>query len=209
MSEHPQTGVEPDVQHGTEQAGTELPRSRARFRLLVATNPNYFGNLPDLGFDAIEVKTGDTTFEEISCVSYSPTRDRIEATVEVKLSSGYSGGLCSKGSFEHLRFYVDDGSGWQDAGPAGINVHDIPVRKDCAGDPTTPLSYVAGVDYTPRRDWCGRPVLPKVRAILSWELRPPAGQPDWTPVWGSVHECSVQVAPRRFVLHDVIGELPN
>jgi hypothetical protein len=191
------------------EAGRELPRGRAAFRSLLAANPNYFGSFPDLGFDVVEPKSGDTTFEEIDCVSYSPTRDRIEATILVKLSFGYSGGLCTRGSFEHLRFYVDYGGGWQDAGPAGISVHDIPVEKDCAGQPTHPLSYVAGVSYAPHRSWCGRPVLPRVRAILSWELPPPPGQPDWVPIWGSVHECNVQIAPRRFVLADIAEKLPK
>src|SRR4051794_21830608 len=147
MTEHAQQGGEQEGQQAPEQAQQELPFSRGRFRRLLAANPNYFGNLPDLGFDPVEVKSGDTTFEEIDCVSYSLTRDRIEATIQVKRSFGYSGGLCSNGSFEHLRFYVDDGSGWQDAGPAGINVHDIPMGKDCAGAPTLPLSYTAGVNY--------------------------------------------------------------
>ncbi len=209
MTEHLPSGTEQQGQQAPEQVQIELPASRLRFRRLLATNPNYFGNLPDLGFDPVEPKTGDTTFEQIDCVSYSPTRDRIEATVQVKLPFGYSGGLCGNGSFEHLRFYVDYGSGWEDAGPAAINVHDIPVTKDCADAVTLPLSYVAGVDYTPRRNWCFRPVLPRVRAILSWELPPPPNQPDWTPVWGDVQECNVQVAPRRFVFRDVIDQIPK
>jgi hypothetical protein len=207
MTEHSQSGAEQQGQQAPEQEPIELTNSRRRFRRLLATNPNYFGNLPGFGFDPIEPKTGDTTYEQIDCVSYSPARDRIEATIEVKLPFGYSGGLCGNGSFEHLRFYVDDGSGWQDAGPAGINVHDIAVGQDCSGDRTLPLSYVAGVRYAPRRNWCFRPVLPKVRAILSWELPPPPNQPDWTPVWGDVQECNVQVAPRRFVFHDVIADI--
>ena len=52
------------------------------------------------------------------------------------------------------------------AGLAGVNVHDIPVGKDCQGDKTHPLAYVCGVDHQPRRDWCGAPVSPRVRAIL-------------------------------------------
>ena len=82
----------------------------------MASNPTYFGNLPDAGLDAVEAKTGDTTFEQLDCVSCSPTRDRIEATVQVKRSFGYSGGLCTDGSFEHRRFYVDDGSGCRTRG---------------------------------------------------------------------------------------------
>lgn len=191
--------------------------TRLSFRALLATNPNYFGNSPELGFEPIEPKAGDDSYEELACVSYSPSRDRIEATVDVKRSFGYLGGLCTAGSFEHVRFYVDYGSGWEDAGVAGINVHDIPVGKDCEGQPTHPLSYVCGVDYMPKRKWCSAPVLPLVRAILSWNLAPPAGQPDWKPAWGDVRECRVQITPRKVVFADlaekfskeVLAEIPS
>ncbi len=188
---------------------TELSAARTSFRRLIAVNPNHFGTFPDLGFEVIEPKQGDTTFEDVSCLSYSPSRDRLEATIEVKQSAGYSGGPCTRGSFEHLRFYIDYGSGWEDVGPAAVNVHDFAVGKDCPGDPTHPLSYVAGVAHQPRRRWCGTPVLPRARVILSWELAPPAGQPDWTPIWGSVHECNVQIAPRRFFFGDLVPLLPE
>lgn len=190
-----------------EPEAVALPR--LRFRTLLAANPNYFGTFPDLGFEAVEPKAGDTTFEELDCLSYSPSRDRVEATVLVKRSSGYSGGPCSAGSFEHVRFYVDYGAGWEDAGTAAVNVHDLPAGTDCSGARTHPLSYVCGVGHTPRRRACSTPVLPRVRAILSWNLEPPAGQPDWKPVWGDVAECRVQIRPRRFFLGDLVAELPD
>ncbi len=185
-----------------------VPRERHNFRWLLAANPNYFGSAPDLGFEAVEQKKGDTAFEGLSCVAYQQRRDRIEATLLVKRASGYRGGLCTAGSFEYVRFYIDYGSGWSDAGMAAVNVHDIPVGRDCQREPTHPLSYTCGVAHTPSRDWCGRPVLPLVRAILSWELPPPPGQPDWQPIWGDVHECRVQISPRRFVFGDIAHHLP-
>ena len=94
--------------------------SRARFRPLLAANPNYFGTLEgsQLGelFKVVEPKQSDTRYEEIGCVSYSPELDRLEATIVVKQSFGYSGGPCTTGSVEHVRFFVDFGSGWVDAG---------------------------------------------------------------------------------------------
>ena len=33
-----------------------------------------------------------TTYEQLTCVSYSPRLDRLEATFVVKLPTGYSGG---------------------------------------------------------------------------------------------------------------------
>lgn len=182
--------------------------SRVQFRQLIAANPNHFGTFPDLGLKVVDEKSGDTAYEALSCVAYSPSRDRIEATLAVKGPSGYGGGPCSKGTFEHLRFYVDYGSGWQDVGAAAVNVHDIPVGKDCHGEPTHPLSYTASVAHEPQRSWCFRPQLPRVRVILSWELPPPPAQPDWRPVWGDVRECAVQIAPRRFFFGDLVDVLP-
>jgi hypothetical protein len=196
-----------DVDH-PELSAHLVERSRSSFRSLIAANPNHFGSFPDIGLDVVEPKAGDTTYESLSCVGYSQRLDRIEATVVVPREFGYSGGLCSQGSFEYVRFHVDYGSGWSDAGLAAIAVHDIPAGKDCRGQDTHPLSYVCGIDHAPKRDWCGSPVMPKVRAILSWEVAPPAGQPDWTPVWGDVHDCRVTIAPRRFVLGDIAAKIP-
>jgi hypothetical protein len=186
-----------------------LTPQRWQFRQLITANPNHFGTFPDLPFEVVEPMKGNTAYEDVGCVSYSPTRDRIEATINVKQSFGYSGGPCTNGSFEHLRFYIDYGSGWEDAGPAAIKVHDFAEGKDCPGDPLHPLSYVASVPHVPHRKWCGTPVLPRVRVILSWNLPPTPGDPDFPPVWGDVHECNVQIAPRRFFFGDIIHLLPS
>jgi hypothetical protein len=183
----------------------EVERERSHLHSLLATNPNYFGTLPDLGFPAELEKQGDTTYEALKCVSYSPERDRLEATVEIRRSFGYRGTLCSPGSHEHVRFYVsyDEGTSWVDAGVAGVSVHDLAGGKTCDGQTYPPLSYVCGVPLQPRRDWCGRPVLPLVRAILSWELVPDPNRPDQRPIWGDVHECHIQVRPRRLIFPDL------
>ena len=76
-----------------------------------------------------------------------------------------------------MRFFLDYGAGWEDQGVMGFNVHDIPNSNDCHKDPTKPLSYVASLKIDPKRKVCRIPVLPKVRAILSWQAIPPAGNP--------------------------------
>lgn len=184
---------------------------RVRFRRLLAANPNYFGTAPEIGFDAVSPKQGDSSYEGLSCVGYSTERDRLEATVEIRRPFGYSGGLCANGSFEHVRFYVsyDGGASWDDAGMVSTKVHDLPAAEDCRGDRVHPLSYVVGLDYRPRRRWCFWPVLPLVKAILSWEIMPPAGQPDWSPIWGDRRSCHVQVRPRPFFLFDIADRLPK
>ena len=196
----------------TKQPSTtfEVAQERSNLHVLLATNPNYFGTLPELGFPVNFDKQGDTTFEALTCVSFSPERDRLEATLEIRRPVGYSGNLCSPGSHEHVRFYVsyDEGGSWVDAGVASVNVHDIAAGKSCDGSTWPPVSYVCGVDLQPRRSWCGVPVLPLVRAILSWEIVPDPGSPDQKPIWGDVHECHIQLRPRRFSFGDLVAQLP-
>jgi hypothetical protein len=181
----------------------DIEVTRHSFKTLLAINPNYFGSFPELGWEPQELKQNDTAYEELDCVSYSPARDRLEATVSIKRPFGYAGGQCTKGSFEYVRFYVDYGNGWNDVGVSAINVHDIPVGSDCEKQPTHPLSYVCGISLNPHRNTCKHPVLPKVRAILSWNFIPPANQPDWIPAWGNTHDCRAQIAPRRWFFDDL------
>ena len=130
-----------------------LPKERVQFQRLVAANPNHFGNLTDSPFKVVKKMILNTTYEEVTCVGYNPDKGLLEATIEIKQATGYSGDLCVGGSTEYVRFFVDDGSGWQDAGLAGVKVHDIPSGQDCAGALDKPLSYIATLKYEhrPRR----------------------------------------------------------
>lgn len=189
----------------------EIELSRSAFLKLVAANPNYFGTLHDdvlaKLLPVVEEKQSDTGYEEIGCVSYSPERDRLEATIVVKRAFGYSGGPCTAGSVEWVRFFVDFGAGWVDAGASAARVFDVPNGTDCRGDKDHPYILVAGVVLTPLRKFCSSPVLPRVRAILSWNHEPTAGDPGYTPVWGEVQEDTVQIRPRRRFFPTDIGDL--
>ena len=153
--------------------------------------------MPDLGFHQVVEKKADSAYEALSCVSFNPATDRLEATVQIRRPYGYLGGLCSPGSHENVRFYIsyDNGAHWTDVGLATIAVHDIAAGKSCDGSTWPPLSYVCGVQLAPRREPCKTPVLPLVRAILSWEVAPLPNMPDQQPIWGDVHECHVQIRP--------------
>lgn len=172
-----------------------IEESRRDLRLLLARNPNYFGHAPD-GAGTQESKPGNTKYEELTELGYEPKLRRLEATFDVKLPYGFGGGLCTEGSREYVRFYVADGTGWQDVGVAAANVHDIDDGFDCAEQPYHPISHAVGIVYNPPRYWCRYPQLPEVRAILSWEIEPPPNQPDWKPPWGNVIECSIQIDKR-------------
>jgi hypothetical protein len=97
---------------------------------LLAVNKIFFGTNPELKLPAVFPLKYDSNFEEIECVGHHPVLSELTATIKIKRSSGYSGGLCSRGSIEYVRFFLDYGSGWQDMGVSSVNVHDLPDSKD-------------------------------------------------------------------------------
>ena len=171
---------------------------RRKFRTLLADNPNYFGNYPECGYTAVTKWSKKTKYEEISCVGFNPDNNLLTATVQVKLPYGYGGNQCGSGTMEHVRFYIDYGSGagWEDQGLGGIKVWDLPNKQDCAKNPNKPLSYAVSIGIDPQKKYCVSPVLPKVRAILSWERIPPDNSPNWPPTWGNVFEEHIQIKPK-------------
>lgn len=169
---------------------------RRTFKFQLLQNPNYFGNLSELDLPdlpkAVLKKIGDTTYEELTCVGYNPDTDILTAIVEVKQVAGYSGGPCTDGSQEYVRFYLDYGDGvWVDHGATAFTAHDLGFKDD--------LCYAVSIKLGPKRRNCcdTKPVLPNVRAILSWSTEPPANQPNWHPVWGNRLERSIQIDPRN------------
>ena len=179
---------------------------RTQFHKLIAQNPNYFGTFAGTEFQPVFPLNNDTTYEELTCIGFNPDRNRLEAVIQVKQPVGYSGGDCTTGSFEYIRFFVDYGTGFEDAGVAAINVHDIPNQPDCAKDAEKPLSYSASVQLTPPAKNCHTPVLPLVRAILSWNSVPPP-DPNWPPVWGNHLDRHIQLKPSLPIFKDVIDDI--
>jgi hypothetical protein len=174
-----------------------IEAERSNFKVLLVANPNYFGNLIESKFKAVAKFFANTKYEALTCVGFNPAKNLLEATVEIKLSYGYGGNLCGAGTHEYVRFFVDYGTGWEDAGFTGFRVHDIPTGKDCIDKPDKPLMYVATLKYSPKTDCCDTPVIPKVKAILSWQWIPPAGNANanWQPPWGNALESNIQVQP--------------
>jgi hypothetical protein len=139
---------------GPKPAPARIETERVQFRQLLARNPNYFGNLPNSPFQPVKTIASNTTYEQITCVGYNPDRSQLEATVQIKRPTGYGGDLCTDGTIEYVRFFLDYGAGWEDQGIMGFNVHDIPNSNDCHKDPTKPLSYVATLKIDPKRKVC-------------------------------------------------------
>lgn len=182
-----------------------LEKERGQFLELLKQNPNYFGTLPISELKPVTLMQSDTRYEELKCIGLYPERNFLEAVLEIKLPYGFLGDLCSPGSYEYVRFFIDwNGDGDfvdfnDDAGIAAVNVHDIPeVRK-------VHLCYALGRRFRSLRATCQHPYIVKMRAILSWQV-PPTG-PNFIPVWGNVVECWVQIRPTETVPEHLVGEI--
>lgn len=167
----------------------QVQPGRAQFTKLVLGNPNYFGNMPGSGFDPVEVISVDTTFEALTCIGLNPDASTLEAVVDIKQEFGYNGGICDGGSTEYIRFFVELPDGWHDVGVVSFNSYDMPGS-------VLPLSYSVATDLIVDQDYCITENIVNVRGILSWNSEPPAGNPNWLPVWGNVLDVRVQVAPK-------------
>jgi hypothetical protein len=135
---------------------------------------------------------GDTSFEQLDCIGYDPNREALVGVFTVKLSSGYSGGLCTAGSQEYVAFWIDWGSGWSYAGTASVTTHDITAipaggLKYSVYLPISVASYLQPCAKGPR--------MPQVRAILSWQTPPPATNPNYQPTWGNRLETRILLYP--------------
>ncbi len=161
--------------------------ARKNIKALLLGNPNYFGTMKESKLPAVLKIKGDTTYESIGCVGYNPQLSRLEAEVNIKLDSGYDGGVCTNGSLEYVRFYLshDGGATWQDQGITSFKVYDTAGPK--------PLEYDASLQINPAELLCTAQNLPVVRAILSWNVPPPANSPNWPPIWGQVVDTRIQI----------------
>jgi len=162
--------------------------------------PKYAGPLAELKIDvstlldAVLKTDGDTRFEELKCVGLNNRWDTLVGILDVKLSNGYSGNLCTKGSKEYVAFWEWDEieQMWLYLGTASVNVHDI------NSIPPDGIRYAVflPVDLTRHLQPCtAGPKLVKIRAILSWETPPPPTNPNWVPTWGNREETLVHVKP--------------
>ena len=176
----------------------ETVKLRTEFRSLLIGNPNYFGNLNDSSFKPVQKIVSNKTYEEIGCVGFHPQLERLHAVIYVKQTSGYGGGVCSNGTPEYVRFFLsfDNGATWEDQGLASFRAYDIPENKGR-------LEYAVTRRISPRRKFCFQNNLILCRAVLSWNVVPPP-DPNFTPVWGEVHNTRIEVEGfRLFPLKDL------
>ena len=189
---------------GSEIPPIKVPNERSNFKKLLLGNPNFFGTFPNLG-KVVKAISGDTTFEQLTCLGLYPGElfggGRLEAVIDIKQHSGYGSDACGDGTTEFVRFFVQDASGWHDLGLGSVQVYNIPGAL--------PLSYAVSVNFNEPRKFCSTENILNVRAILSWNLEPTAGDPNFTPVWGNVLNARVQVQKRflfDFPLKDLVAQ---
>jgi hypothetical protein len=136
---------------------------------------------------------GNETYEQIGCVGLNENTAELAATIDVKLTSGYSGGLCTNGSQEYVAFWVDWGGGWEHVGTASVNVHDLPSI------PPDHVHYSVALPfpqlYTHRRPCEDGEQTARVRAVLSWATPPSTVDPYAVPVWGGHAETRILLPP--------------
>ena len=139
---------------------------------------------------ALQDTSGDTTYEQLTCAGYNPQTRALEGVIQIKLSSGYSGGLCTAGSTEYVGFYAYYGGTWHNLGTAQVQVHDL-----TSATPANPVSYAVFRVANLTSEQCEKLAGVPLRAILSWET-PPTG-PSYVPYWGNVVNTHVQpqIAP--------------
>ena len=157
----------------------------------------------------IQFNKGITDWEQVTCAGYNPYYQRLDAVVNIKQPTGYSGNLCSNGSQEYVRFFVDfkDGSGFQDMGLTNFKVADIP---DTTPGPQHPVSYLAFlfIDDKKYRKFldCSKAVIPTLRVVLSWNAVP-SSDPNQIPFYGNRIDVDIQLARRNRLWWKDIVEL--
>jgi hypothetical protein len=162
-------------------------QARQKLRALLLANPNHFGKVPSTSFIAVLKIQEDTTYECISRVGYDAQCEQLCATVDIKQAFGYSSVALIHGSEEFVRFYLsyDGGAMWLDQGMRSVNAIDAHLPR--------PVAHEVRLPMIPAEELFSERFQPKVRAILSWNSPPPAGAPNWTPVWGNVVESDIQI----------------
>lgn len=143
---------------------------------------------------------GDPAYEELTCIGYEPQLKRLDAVVHLKQPVGYSGGICTAGSQEYVKFFAstDDGASWTEIGIASFTAWDVPGPL--------PLEFDVSLTVDLDELHCTKENIVRIRAILSWNRLP--GDADDPVVWGNGLDVYVQVGPKTYgTMREVAEEL--
>ena len=144
---------------------------------------------------AIEETSADVSYEQLDCLGLEGVAgfERLVANFRIKRPTGYSGNLCTAGSFEYVAFWAD----WDDTcqytylGTVPVRVHDItrPAGEDLC------YTAVLPVDLSQHRAGCETPKIARVRAVLSWAVPPSTIDPNALTTWGNLIDTHVEIQP--------------
>src|SRR5664279_3836445 len=173
-------------------AVADLPRERAQFKELLLAK--HFKDLEESAEGA--PPSGDTAYEQLTCIGYQPQLEQLNAVVSLEQSNGYSGGICSAGSPEYVKFCAstDDGATWTELGLTSFTAWDLPGPLPLEFDVTL------GVDLA--ATCCTHANIVLIRAILSWQVPPTTATAPV--VWGNGLDAHIQVAP---LAHGTLADL--
>jgi hypothetical protein len=182
-------------------AAGPYPEKRAGFKACLLANPNYFGTIQKSDLVPVFPMKWNTHYEELVCVGYHPQKKTLEGVVHIYQPSGYGTDECGAGTPEYVRFFLsyDKGTTWEDMGVTGFRAYDIPEGTKKKSH----LEYAVSLPVDPKHSHCflfrHQDTLVRVRAILSWNDEPDAGDPHFSPVWGNVKEATIQIDPEQFL----------
>lgn len=167
-------------------------RERIALLRLYAAHPHCFGTLDGRGARDAARSVGGERYERIIDLGFDPARELLVAAIAIaRPIAPLAPRVCERDRL-HIRFYVDQGDGWEDAGAAAI---DGGEAFDAAPAARTRIArHCATRSFSPRRGRLGTPEL-HVRAILSYGTCPPANEPMWRPAWGQVSSRGVRLLP--------------
>ncbi|WP_298507949.1 hypothetical protein [uncultured Kordia sp.] len=167
---------------------------RLDLKLNLISNLNYYGNLDSKKYLTPSKKiVASTRYEALGCTSFHPATNELRSTIEIKKEFGYQGTGNEQTSYEFVRYYIDyeNNGTWEDMGVTSLKVQNVQNHNG--------LCYGVKLKITPSvsRKCAQSPVLPNIRAILSWEIEPPTNTPDYQPIYGNVEEVRIQIAPTK------------
>jgi len=168
----------------------------ANLSAIPLTNPGLLVNSKLIAQYPILKTLGNTKYEEITYFGMDTGTDTMIAIIHVKRPYGYKGDLCSQGSKEYVRFWIDwdcDGFDASDnIGATCVKVHDIDTI------PNSGLYYAVRLNFVPKyRRICTDINVYRARAVLSWDVCPGLN-PSFTYHWGNIQDRCIQVKPGWF-----------
>jgi hypothetical protein len=148
-------------------------------------------------------ENGIVQFEELTDVCYNQDLCKLQATLLIHDLTGYNGNICGTGSKEYIRFFVDSGKGFRNAGFTSVQVYDLTEPRSKKRLPHKHLVqlYYENTDF---RISAGKEI--RIKAILSWNELPPAN-PSWPPTFGNVCESTCVLKPGESLIGELLDEI--